>query len=408
MNWNHHRYLHCITTTLQQFHQDRCFQRASALAYATLLAIVPLVILLFSMFASFQGVHNLTMRIQHHLITYLLPTSQHIIMGYLSTLSEKSHSLSILSATGLIITVAALFITMDETFHDIWKIQRKRSHLARFMMFWSLLTLSPILLGLSISITSYFAAIPLIHHLGEHALFNQPIPFIIPWLISSLAMLAMYTTLPHINISMRAATLASLMAGGLFELSKLGFAYYITQWAHYEQLYGALGTLPVFLVWIYLSWVIVLLGAEFHQVLQQGTTSKQSITHHSEGIYAYYILQEAALAFQHGRSINPQDLAQQGGMDEERIQQHCQQLTAHGLLTQEQHADAPSDAFRLAQDPAFISADHIAQAIHPQKQSDTSPHTKASTTLADWLHTQHSIISLPASKPDHSNHSHSS
>ncbi len=406
MDIKHNHYLRCIRTTLQQFSADRCFQRASALAYATLLAIVPLVILLFSMFASFQGVHDLTMRIQHHLITYLLPTSQHIIMDYISTLSEKSHSLSILSATGLMITVTALFITMDETFHDIWKIQRKRSHLARLMMFWSLLTLSPILLGLSISITSYFAAIPFIHHISEQTLFSQQIPFIIPWLISSLAMLAMYTTLPNITISMRAATVASLLAGALFELSKLGFAYYVTQWAHYEQLYGALGTLPVFLVWIYLSWVIVLLGAELHQVLQQQRTPPVSThTHDASLIYVYYILQEAALAFQHGCNIHPSTLAQQGGMREETLQHYCQKLAAHGLLKEEHQGEYPSDAFRLAQDPAFISAQYIAQAIHSPQQNHENARMWSSLSLADWL--QYQQASSQKNQAEHSNPKHS-
>jgi len=340
-----------------RFLNDRCLQRASALAYANLLAIVPIVVLAFSIFASFQDFDHLAERIQHHLVTYLVPTSQQIILDYLANLSGKSTSLSIFGVIGLLITVTALLTTMEEAFNDIWRIKKRRTHLSRFITFWSLLTLSPLLLGASISITSYFAALPMIHDVTENTSVFQHIPFLIPWVISSLAMTTLYMSLPNTFVRFRSAMIAGFISGALFEVSKLGFTFYVTELANYEKLYGTLGTLPIFLIWIYLTWVIVLFGAEINVCLQQPTRLNQTTNRKpsEQLMYFHYILYIAAKAFQTGKGIKINDTAEMMACHEADLVPYFKALKNNHLLQTTTHAKEDTSQWILGMDASKIT-----------------------------------------------------
>ncbi|MDX8403925.1 MAG: YihY family inner membrane protein, partial [Mariprofundaceae bacterium] len=240
---------------IRRFVEDKCIQRASALGYASLLAIVPLVALGFSIFTSFQAFDVVAGNVRDALFEYLLPTSQLAVQGYLGQVADKATALSIFGVLGILFIATALLNTMEEALNDIWRISRSRSWLSKFITFWSVLTLSPILIGASLTITSYFVALPVIRDVAEGASVVSHIPFLLPWIISSIAMAALYMVLPNTSVPFRFAVTGGLIAGALFELTKLGFAFYVTELANYEKLYGALGTIPVFLIWLYLIWV---------------------------------------------------------------------------------------------------------------------------------------------------------
>lgn len=350
----------------QRFMHDRCLQRASALAYATLLAIVPLVVLAFSIFASFQGFDNLAQHIQQQLVSYLVPTSQSMVLNYLSSLSGKSTQLSIFGILGLLITITALLTTMEEAFNDIWRLKKQRTHLSRFITFWSILTLSPLLLGASLSITSYFAALPMIHDVTNKASGFQHIPFLIPWLISSLALTTLYISLPNTSVRLRPAMIAGFIAAALFEISKLGFTFYVTELANYEKLYGTLGTLPVFLLWIYLSWIIVLLGAEMSVCLQYPT-----LRHHDKKtsssnqlVYFHHILYMAAKAFQSGSPIQAADIANDLNEHEGDLALYFQQLEDHHLLQKAPKEHENSNHWMLGMDAQHITWQMIHELVY--------------------------------------------
>ncbi|MDQ6973662.1 MAG: YihY family inner membrane protein [Mariprofundaceae bacterium] len=350
-----------------KFMHDHCLQRASSLAYATLLAIVPLAVLAFSIFASFQDSANLAQRIQGYLVHYLVPTSQQIVLDYLNSLSGKSTRLSVFGILGLLITITALLTTMEEAFNDIWRLPTKRSHLSRFMTFWSLITLSPLLLGISISITSYFAALPIIHDVADTNSVFQHIPFLIPWIISSLAMTTLYTTLPNTSVRLRDAMIAGFITGAFFEASKLGFTFYITELVNYEKLYGTLGTLPVFLLWIYIAWVIVLMGAEINVCLQQPNASDtdKKTTPPQQLVYFHHILYQAAQAFQVGRSIQTTDIAKDLQLHESNIMPYFTMLQQHHLLQSIPDNAHPLQYWKLGMDAQHITWQMIHDIAYP-------------------------------------------
>ncbi|MDX8410041.1 MAG: YihY family inner membrane protein [Mariprofundales bacterium] len=328
-----------ILRASKRFVADQCIQRASALAYASLLAIVPLTVLGVSVFTSFQAFDKVANYFSHALLDYLVPTSRLQVELYLSQITSKATALSLFGIAGLLVTATALINTMEEAFNHIWRITRSRSLIAKFITFWSVLTLSPILVGLSISITSYFAALPLLEHVTAGASAMGQVPFLLPWLISSLAMMSLYMALPNTSVPFRFALIGGLIAGALFEATKYGFTFYVTELAHYEKLYGALGTLPVFLVWLYLVWVVVLLGAEFafclHHPEQIG--AHRGVSRYRPGeaqFYRWLILLRAAQRMRDGRVLLLEELVESLQIGENILQEWLDDLVAKRLLKQ--------------------------------------------------------------------------
>jgi len=261
------RFLH---RTGGRFVHDQCIQRASALAYASLLAIVPLVALGVSIFTSFHAFDLVAGRIRD------------------------------------------------------------------MLAFWATLTLAPVLIGASITITSYFAALPVLRDVTAHAATLQKAPFLIPWVMSSLALATLYMVLPNTRVPFRFAISGGLIAGALFELTKYGFAFYVTELAHYERLYGALGTLPIFLIWLYLTWVVVLMGSEIVFCLQHPEQShRKNVAVMQPGMqkfFAHLILVRAAEALRNGRMLHMGALSFETGVPDNILQEWLDTLCKKGLL----------------------------------------------------------------------------
>ena len=351
---------------INRFVEDKCIQRASALGYASLLAIVPLVALGFSIFTSFQAFDVVAGNVRNVMLEYLLPTSQLAVQDYLGQVADKATALSIFGILGLLFTATALLNTMEEAFNDIWRISRARSWMSKFVTFWSVLTLSPILIGASITITSYFVALPVIRDVAEGASAVSQIPFLLPWLISSTAMTALYMVLPNTSVPLRYALCGGLVAGALFEFTKLGFAFYITELANYEKLYGALGTLPVFLIWLYLIWVVVLIGAEVVFCLQHPEQSyKQGRAFLQPGIrkfFSHLILLRAAQAMHQGESLQMKELVTETSIPENILQEMMDSLCEKSLLKQVLSNNAQG-SWVLGVDADVLTLDTIHKAL---------------------------------------------
>lgn len=361
--------LRFISRVAHRFIKDKCIQRASALGYASLLAIVPLVVLGFSVFTSFQAFDTMSSHVRNALLEYLIPTSQQVVQDYLGNVTDKAGALSVFGILGLLITATALLNTMEEAFNDIWRISRKRPLFSKFITFWSLLTLSPILIGASITITSYFAALPIIQNVTEGASAIQHVPFLIPWLISSSAMTALYMALPNTRVPMRHAIVGGMVAGALFEITKLGFTFYVTELANYEKIYGALGTLPVFLVWLYLVWVLVLAGAEVAFCLQHPEQSqrhdKYIVRSGIRNFFLHLTLMRAAQAIQKGLNMHLSELTEETNIPDNILQEWLDSLCAKGLLKQV-ITDDPRGAWVLGQDASSLTLRHIHVALQPE------------------------------------------
>ncbi len=246
--------------------RDNCLRNASTLAYTTLLSIVPLLAVAFSILTAFPVFEPFNDRIQAFIFANLVPASGEVVQRYIERFTENAASLTAAGLVGLVVSAILMMSAVDRAINDIWHVHQHRSRLQGFMVYWSLLTTAPLLLGVSFGLSSYLGVL---EELSPVALSGprQVMLAITPYLAEVLAFLFLYAAVPNRRVPLAHAFMGALVGALLFELAKRGFGLYVSQVRTYEAVYGALSALPVFLLWIYVSWVVVLTGAEFTQAL---------------------------------------------------------------------------------------------------------------------------------------------
>ncbi len=245
----------------QRLIQDDCNFRAAQLTFTSLLAIVPLmsvsltIVAAFPMFKSFSG------NVEQLIFSHFIVGSGNVIQKYLSGFMQQAAKLSVTGLVVLIITALLMMRTMEGAFNVIWKVRRRRRGISAFLLYWSILTLAPILIGLSLALSSYLFSLPFIshtaHRLGVETLLLRLSPFV----LSVIAFTLLYVAIPNCRVPIRPSLIGALVAAILFEIAKRGFTFYITQFPSYKIIYGALASIPLFFIWVYLTWIIVLIGA---------------------------------------------------------------------------------------------------------------------------------------------------
>ena len=261
------RCLRIVFYIFDEFVKDNCLQTAASLAYTTLLSLVPLAAISLAILSRFRFSQE---TIQNFLMQYLLPTTsfQQVVMENIQKFARNTAALSILGGLFLAITAVALLNTVEGSFNSIWRVTERRNLLSKFTAFWSIITFSPILIGASFALTSRFYRVGLVGSLLEHELVRSVINYILPLLLIFGVIFFAYRVLPHTKVKVFPAIIGAIIATALFSYARWGFGIYVTKYAHFNRIYGILGTLPAFLIWIYISWVIVLFGAEVSFTLQ--------------------------------------------------------------------------------------------------------------------------------------------
>ena len=250
-----------------RFESDQCMRTAAALAYTSLLALVPLFTVLFVSLSAFPAFQDWRESIEGFVFHNFVPALGEQVRGYLVEFSDKARSLQAVGVTVLLVTVLAMLSTIESTFNVIWGVRRRRPLMVRFLVYWSVLTLGPVLIGAGMVATSYVISLPLVSgHVANNGFSTQLIA-LFPLAATTLAFVLFFKLIPYRPVPLRHALIGGLVASVLFELAKHGFALFVTQFPAQQAVYGAFATVPIFLTWIYLSWVIVLLGAEITQCL---------------------------------------------------------------------------------------------------------------------------------------------
>lgn len=248
-------------TLRERFREDRLGLTASSLTFTTTIALVPVVTVAlavftaFPMFAKFQGV------LQQWLIQSLIPDNiARQVLGYLTQFAGKASKLGGVGLAVLLITALALILTIDRTLNAIWRVRKPRPLGQRVLVYWGVMTLGPVLLALSLSLTSYAlsASKGLVGGLpgGVELLLNT-----LQFVLLALGLAALYRYVPNTHVRWSHAWAGGLFVSVGFEMAKKLLVIYLGKVPTYSVLYGAFATLPIMLIWIYVGWVIVLLGA---------------------------------------------------------------------------------------------------------------------------------------------------
>ncbi|MBB1334776.1 virulence factor BrkB family protein [Pseudoalteromonas sp. SR44-5] len=241
---------------------DQITVNAGYLAYVTLLSLVPLIAVGVAIFSAFPGFEDTRIAIENFLFTNFVPTSSDVIKEHITSFAGNANQMTAVGI-GFLAAIALLLIrNVDATLNRIWRIKTKRPMMISFAVYWMVLSLGPLLLGASIGVTSYIVSLVSFADQGIPG-FSGFLLKLLPYLISMAGFIMLYTLVPNTRVSFKAAVPGALFAALLFELTKKGFALYISHFPSYEVIYGAVATIPILFVWVYLSWVVVLLGAEF-------------------------------------------------------------------------------------------------------------------------------------------------
>lgn len=276
-NWLH-RIFSFICFVANNFIQDDCPYRASALAFVTLLAIVPFMIVSFAILSSFPVFQDLKEPLQNFIFTNFVPNTGKIIQMHLQQFADQVSRLSILGIIFLLVTTFLLMFTIERSMNTIWRVHAHREAIAAFLLYWAILSLTPIFLGLSLAASSYIVSCSLlVNHQVPPVLFD-----LAPYVFSFMGFTFLYVVVPNHPIKLHHGVIAGLIATALFESAKQSFAYYLIHFNFYQLLYGAFATVPIFFIWVYWVWLITLLGAEISYALSVHSQHLKSSTHSSQ------------------------------------------------------------------------------------------------------------------------------
>ncbi|KFN43331.1 hypothetical protein N789_08640 [Arenimonas oryziterrae DSM 21050 = YC6267] len=244
---------------LKRFLDDRCFESAGALAYTSMFALVPFSAVVFVVLSAFPVFDSWTVKLTDFVFSNFLPSSARVIEQYLHGFAASAKELTATGVGALLVSVLLTMWSIERTFNRIWRVPSPRPRLTRFLMYWTLLTLGTLLMVSALASTSALFAIPALSGVEAQNL-TQHLLFYLPTLLEFAAFTLAYWLIPHRSVPLRFALAGGVLATTLFEWLKWGFAVYLRN-ASYEQLYGALAVLPIFLIWLYSSWLVMLLGA---------------------------------------------------------------------------------------------------------------------------------------------------
>ncbi|CAM4277666.1 virulence factor BrkB family protein [Vibrio agarivorans] len=245
----------------RRMNHDRVNVNAGYLAYITLLSIVPMLTVLLSILSSFAIFSGAGEAIQDFVITHFVPAAGQAVKGALAEFVANTGKMTAVGGAALFIAAMMLISNIDKNLNYIWRVKKKRRAIISFSMYWMILTLGPILVGASLAATSYITSLTILSHEVASGAYNLLLRWL-PFILSTSAFVVLYLVVPNKKVRFHHAVIGGMVAALLFELSKKAFAAYITQFPSYQLIYGALAAIPILFVWVYLCWMIVLLGAE--------------------------------------------------------------------------------------------------------------------------------------------------
>jgi len=331
-----------VALVWRRFDEERGFRMAASLSYTSLLAIVPLTAIAFAMLAAFPVFEGLRERFQDILFSNFLPESAAAMRDSFDQFVSNAARLTAFGIVGLAVTAILLLGTVEADINAIFRVGRARGLAPRLLVFWALITLGPLLLGASFSLSTYFFALTRMVGADAAAVTDSyaVLSGVLPTVIVVVALGLGYLVVPNRRIRASDAFLGGLVAGILFSLLRAGFGFYVANFPTYQAVYGAVAVVPIFLVWMYLSWAVVLLGASLTAVLGEWRVGVRGNATPADcgqrlvaalGILA--LLREAGLE---GRGVSRSDILIQSGLDGAWVDRLLMKFQRHGYADRTQ------------------------------------------------------------------------
>ena len=299
-----------VVLVYRRFKEERCFQLCGSLTFTTLLALVPLVTIMLTVVTAFPVFDDIVQTLRSFVTANMVPeASSSLITVYVQQFSDNAARLTALGIVLLAVTSIMLMLTIDRAFNTIWRVKRPRPLIQRVLIYWSVLTIGPLLVGGSLSLTSWLVTQSM--GLGKQAPeLTIAVLRLVPLMLTSVAFGFLYRTVPNRQVTVLDAAVGGIIAAFAFEAMKIGFGHFVARIATYKLVYGTFASLPIFLMWIYLSWVVVVFASVITAVLPYWRTGGVLLKQPpgAQFVEAVEILKMLYRAYADGRVLNLQQL----------------------------------------------------------------------------------------------------
>jgi len=369
-----------IVALVMRFREERVTQTAGSLTYTTLLSLVPLFTVALAITTAFPVFDEWISSLQLFILENVLPDTPAVntIIDQINSFTENAARLTAIGIAGFVVTSVMLMLTIDNALNRIFRVQRRRSIVQNIFIYWGVITLGPLFIGGSLSST-YFAlrqaAGVLPFGFLADALFG-----VVPFVLTCGALTLLYGIVPARRVDWRHALLGGLLAGVGFEIAKRGFAIYLYRVPTYTLIYGAFATIPIFLVWLYLSWVVVLTGAVFTAMLPVFRSEpERHRVRGAEFADALGVLGALARAHERGRVVPLNRLAREVRLLPERCEEVLERAAALGWA-----ARTERDGWVLSRDASRIGLADIYRAFVFDADAVGVPEAELGLSLRDF------------------------
>ena len=246
---------------LRRFHEDRILYYSGYLSYVTLLSMVPLLAVIFSLFSIFPFFEKLKEEVEEFVFRNFVPELGDVVQEQILSFVDNATRMTPFGLIVLLVVALLLLSSIDHTLNQIWRVGKNRGIILSFSIYIVVLISSPVLLGTGLTANSYLLSLGGIEE-GSELSAIKLILSSMHFLGSFLFFLLLYIVVPHTKVHFWSAVFGALIATLLFELSKSVFALYFINFPVYQAIYGALAVIPLLFVWVFISWVVVLVGAQ--------------------------------------------------------------------------------------------------------------------------------------------------
>src|SRR5215469_7414073 len=253
--------------SLRRFNADGCFAASGALSYTTLVSLVPLAVIALGTLSSFPIFAPLRDQILQFALENFVPSIGEQAAWWFRAFAESATQTTAIGVAGIATTGVLLLVTVEDQLNLIWRVTAARPWIQRLLAYWTLITLGPLLVGISLSLSTYFEIAARQAGFGQEAMawlassWLHGLARAVPALLEFIALTLLYCLIPNCTVRRRDGAFGAVIATVAIEILKVGFSIYIGASSFYSTVYGALAIIPIFLLWMYISWMAVLLGA---------------------------------------------------------------------------------------------------------------------------------------------------
>jgi len=365
-----HWIVRVLLSSMDRFYWDNGFSKAASLAYTSLLSLVPLTALCFGILGAFLQTETHTAEVQRFLFRQFVPggLATQDLLPYIQEFSIRLRAVNIVVIATLVVTCLLLLNSIEYALNQVWQVYESRSIMDRVAIFCAIIVLIPFF-----AVSGYYTTTKVQPFVAGFGLLAPVYEDLLPLLIDFLAYAALYYLVPKAPVRITPAAFGGLLASAMFGVAKYWFAVYIVRFSSYETVYGTIALVPIFLFWLYISWTIVLFGAEVSYQAQNlprtGLLWKRSLMTVGDGamILSMQAMVLIARAFITGEKLpNELEVAETLGCSSVVLKPSLDALEQAGLIMRGEGRDMP---LLLMRSPEMISVDEIHDAVFKKRSS---------------------------------------